>query len=433
MVRQDRPDGRHCSPHAIQTNSAEIPLLAEQGILSSIEFQMSLLLFVALAGYLIAYWINQSAVVGIILAGIVVGPSLLGLVTYTEFVASLGHLGAVVLLFTIGLHFGVREIANIKYLAIALFGIVVPWLGGFYLAKLFGYDYAASIFIGTALTATSIAITANVLKEMGKLQSKAAKAIIGAAIIDDVLSLLALSISQEIVSGALSLPLVLITIAKAAGFLVAGVFLGGLIVSKVMVRLDKTKLAAKYPECLFILAIMVAFFYAMAAELMGLSAIIGSFLAGVSLTGVRLRNSRSFRDGAEHLQIIFASIFFVSLGVLIDFHAITPDLLWFLLALTVVALLVKFIGCGIPAKLVGLNMKDSIIIGLGMVPRGEVAMIVALIGLSQNLIMQDTYAVLVLMSLLTTIIPPIILRNVLFKVRKGGKTRGGSPAAQSTD
>jgi len=106
-------------------------LAAEQGILASIEFQMSLLMFVALAGYLIAYRINQSAVVGIILAGIIVGPSLLGLVTYTEFVSSLGHLGAVVLLFTIGLHFNIKEIVNIKYFVIAFAGIIVPWISGF--------------------------------------------------------------------------------------------------------------------------------------------------------------------------------------------------------------------------------------------------------------------------------------------------------------
>ena len=99
----------------------------QQAILASIEFQMSLLLFVALAGYLIAYRINQSAVVGIILAGIIVGPSLLGLVTYTDFVASLGHLGAVVLLFTIGLHFNIKEITHIKYFVIAFVGIIVPW------------------------------------------------------------------------------------------------------------------------------------------------------------------------------------------------------------------------------------------------------------------------------------------------------------------
>jgi len=126
---------------------------------------------------------------------------------------------------------------------------------------------------------------------------------------------------------------------------------------------------------------MVAFLYSMIAELVGLSAIIGSFLAGVSLAGINLRHGAVFRDGAEHLQIIFASIFFISLGVLLDLHIITSSLLWFILALT------------------------------------AVSMIVALIGLSQGLIEQDTYAALILMSLLTTIIPPVVLRNWLF--RKG--------------
>ena len=399
--------------------------MSEQGILASIEFQMSLLLFVALAGYLIAYRINQSAVVGIILAGIVVGPSLLGLVTYTDFVSSLGHLGAVVLLFTIGLHFNIKDIANVKYFLIALAGIIVPWIAGFYLAKMFGYDTTASVFIGTALTATSIAITANVLKEMGKLKTEAAKAIIGAAIIDDVLSLLALTISAEIVSGALSPPLILVTILKAIAFLVIGVILGSKIISRIMIWLDKTRFCGKYPESIFIFAIMVAFLYSLVAELAGLSAIIGSFLAGVALTRVKLKHDVSFRKGAEHLQIIFASIFFISLGVLLDFHEVTLDLVWFILILTIVALFTKFIGCGVPAKLQGINTRDSLIIGVGMIPRGEVAMIIALIGLNQNLIMQDTYAALVLMSLLTTIIPPLILRNWLFKVKSKKKKADG--------
>jgi len=389
--------------------------VAEEGILDSIEFQMSLLLFVALAGYLIAYRINQSAVVGIILVGIIVGPSVLGLVTYTDFVSSLGHLGAVVMLFTIGLHFNIKEIVNVKYLFIAALGIVIPWIAGFYLARPFGFDNDASIFIATALTATSIAITANVLKEMGKLDTTAAKAIIGAAIIDDVLSLLALTIAEEAVSGDLSATLILITVAKAIAFLVIGIIVGGLIVRKVMVRLDSTSFCNKYPESNFILAIMIAFLYSLLAELMGLSAIIGSFLAGVSLTRVELKHNEIFREGAEYLQIIFASIFFISLGVLLDFHFFTLHLTWFVLALTAVAILTKIIGCGVPARLVRISTRDSLTIGMGMVPRGEVAMIVALIGLNRNLIMQDTYSAIVLMSLLTTIIPPLIMRNWLFK------------------
>ena len=176
---------------------------------------MSILLFVALAGYLLAYRINQSAVVGIILAGILVGPSLLGLVTYTDFVSSLANLGAIVLLFTIGLEFEVKEIAKVKYFVIALLGVIVPWISGYFLSRAFSYDFKASIFIGTALTATSIAVTANVLREMGKLQTDAARAIIGAAVVDDILGLMALSISESLVSSSVQVWPVVFTMSLA--------------------------------------------------------------------------------------------------------------------------------------------------------------------------------------------------------------------------
>lgn len=387
----------------------------EQSITGIPEFQMSLLLFVALAGYLIAYRINQSAVVGIILAGIVVGPSWLGLVTYTDFVSSLAHLGAVVLLFTIGLEFKIEEISKPKYFLIGLVGIVIPWVGGFSLAKMFSFDSHASVFIGTALTATSIAITANVLREIGKLQTQPAKAIIGAAVIDDVLALLALSVSEGIVAGTFSLPATTVILLKAIMFLVLGTFAGRLVIARLMERFSGIKLAGKYPESVFIFAMMIAFLYALLAEFVGLSAIVGSFLAGISIAGVKVKQGHIFREGAEHLQIIFASIFFISLGVILDLHVLTLNLIWFILALSAVALLTKIIGCGIPAKLTGMTIRESVTVGIGMAPRGEVAMIVALIGLNQKLITQETYAALILMSLLTTIIPPLILRNWVFK------------------
>lgn len=152
-------------------------------LVSTIEFQMSLLLFVALGGYLLATRIHQSAVIGEILVGLIVGPSVLGLITYTDFVQSLAGLGAIILLFVIGFEFELRDITNWKYIVIALLGVIVPWIGGYITAVFFGMDFYSAIFIGTALTATSIAITANVLREMGKLHQPFAKAIIGAAVI----------------------------------------------------------------------------------------------------------------------------------------------------------------------------------------------------------------------------------------------------------
>ena len=389
--------------------------MVENLITSIPEFQMSLLLFVALAGYLIAYRINQSAVVGIILAGIAVGPSWLGLVTYTDFVSGLARLGAVILLFTIGLEFQLKEVFKPWYFLIAFIGILVPWGGGFLLARLFHFDYNASVFIGTSLTATSIAITANVLRELGKLQSDAAKAIIGAAVIDDVLALLALSISQGLVSGDLSLGSLAVISLKAGAFLILGALLGRLVIAKMMERFSSSALANKYPESTFIFAVMIAFFYALTSEFVGLSAIVGSFLAGISLAGLKVHRGHVFKEGAEHLQIIFASIFFISLGVILDLHVITVSLVWFIVALSAVALITKIIGCGLPAMFMGMKRKDWLTVGIGMAPRGEVAMIVALIGLNQKLISSDVYAAIILMSLLTTIIPPLALRNWIFK------------------
>jgi Kef-type K+ transport system membrane component KefB len=379
------------------------------------EFQMSLLLFVALAGYLVASRINQSAVIGLILVGLIVGPSVLGLITYTDFVRTIAHLGAVILLFVIGFEFNLKDIVQPRNFAIALIGVIVPWVGGWGLAVLFGFDSASAIFVGTACTATSIAITANVLKELGKLQTEAAKAIIGAAVIDDVLALIALAISADVVSGSFSYLGIAIVTVKAIAFIVIAAAFGLLVVSKYLAKLDTTPFVQKYPEFIFIFAMMLAFLYAMCAEAVGLSAIVGAFIAGVSFKDVKLHQSHSLKEGAEYLQIIFASIFFVSLGIIADLHAVTPEILLFLLVLTIVAIVTKVIGCGIPARLGGLCTKDAIIVGFGMSPRGEVAMIVALIGLERGIIGQGVYVTLVIMSLLTTIITPIVYRNWFYK------------------
>ena len=325
-----------------------------ESIFTSPEFQMSLLLFVALGGYLIASRINQSAVIGLILVGIVVGPSVLGWITYTDFVRALAHLGAVILLFVIGFEFNMKDIVQPRNFAIALVGVIVPWIGGWWLSILFGFDSASAIFVGTACTATSIAITANVLKEMGKLQTEAAKVIIGAAVIDDVLALLVLAISTDVVGGSFSYLGIAIVTVKAIAFIVIAAAFGILVVSKYLAKLDTTPFVKKYPEFIFIFAMMLAFLYALCAEAVGLSAIVGAFIAGVSFKDVELHQSHSLKEGAEYLQIIFASIFFVSLGIIADLHAVTQEILLFLLVLTLVAILTKVIGCGIPARLGGL-------------------------------------------------------------------------------
>ncbi len=384
-------------------------------VLASIEFQMSLLLFLALAGYLVASRINQSAVVGEILVGLVVGPSFLGLITYTDFIHSIATLGAIILLFVIGFEFNLKEIMDPRYAIIGLIGVLIPWAGGFALSEIFGFSFTSALFVGTALTATSIAITANVLKEIGKLQTPAARAIIGAAVIDDILSLLFLAITSDMVGGTFSLPGIGMVILKALAFVAIFGYIGIKWVSPGLMALDRSHVADKYPEFVFITAMMIAFLYAMIADLVGLSGIIGAFLAGVSMESVNLKKSRDLKEGAEYLQIIFASIFFISLGVLVDIHELTSSAVLFLLALTLVAIITKAVGCGLPARFLGYSNRDAMIIGFGMSPRGEVAMIVGLIGLSGGIIGQDIYISIVFMSLLTTIITPLIYQNWFFR------------------
>jgi Kef-type K+ transport system membrane component KefB len=380
---------------------------------SNIEFQLSLLLFVSLAGYIIASKINQSAIVWEILIGILIGPSLLGLVTYTDSVRSFAHLGAVVLLFVVGLEFKIKDVFSAKYGIIAFIGVIIPWFSGFFLSKGFGFNFANSVFVGTALTATSVAITANVLREMGKLETDVAKTIIGVAVIDDVFGLLFLSFSVEITTSTFSFSSIGLIILQAALFMVVGLYIGNRYLSKVLERFDGTKLAKKYPETVFIFAMMIAFIYSMIAEAIGLSAIVGAFLAGVALADVTVEEGRDFKEGAEYLQIIFSAVFFVSLGILADFHVFTMGIFIFLSLLTIIAFITKIIGTYIGSRMVKISHKSSLAVSIGMVPRGEVAMIVALLGLNMGIIKQDVYISIIIMSLLTTALIPFFLRPLL--------------------
>jgi len=390
-------------------------------IFSSVAFEMSVLLFVALAGYLIMSRINQSAIIGEIILGILIGPSVFGLIGYTDFVRGIAELGAIILLFVIGLEFKVTEIFKTKYAIIALVGVIVPFIGGYFTAKIFNFDFQSALFVGTALTATSIAITANLMREMGKLQTEAAKAIIGAAVIDDILGLLVLSFSSQVIGGSISALSILFIVVKSTIFIVAGIVVGKYYLSRLIMKFDKTELSRKYRELTFIIAMAIAFLYALIAELIGLSAIVGAFLAGVALEGIIIRQGKNYREGAEYLGIIFGAIFFVSLGVLVDLSVINLQVIVFMLVLTIVAIATKFIGCYIPARLQGMSTEDSKIVGFGMSPRGEVAMIIALLGLNLGYFKQDIYVSLVLMALLTTIITPIIIRNWLYKKTQSPK------------
>ena len=381
----------------------------------SIEFQMSFLLGFALLGHLLSNMIHLPAVVGQILVGLLIGPSLLGVITYNDFVANVAHLGAIVLLFVVGLEFRARDLVGVRPFVIAIAGVAVPWVCGYLLALSFDFDTSRAVLIGVTLSATSIAITADTLRELGKLQSKEAKLIIGAAVIDDVLALLALSMAEQISTGSLTFMSVMPILLKAIAFVGVGIWLGQKLITPLAKKIDESALSDRSPEFIFVLGLLMAFSYAMVAEYLHLSAIVGAFVAGVVFEGIHVTKSRSVHLGAEYIRAAFGAIFFVSLGVLADLRTLGWDTIVFAMALTGVALATKFVGCGVAARLTGLNTKSSVAIGVGMAPRGEVAMVIALLALNRGVIEQPAFVAIVLMSLLTTLIVPVVLRTLIYK------------------
>jgi len=375
----------------------------------NISIEVEILLFAALLSFIVARWIGQSAVVGMILIGILLGPTGLGLVTYGETIHVLAELGAIFMLFAIGLECNYREIYNMKNTVVAIFGVAVPFFAGWLLAHAFGYPTIQGLFIGTALTATSIAITARVLHERGLLSSPVAKTIIGAAVVDDILGLIVLSIITGLTGEVTALQ-----IGIKAGIAVGFVLLCMLLIKPInwfMARIDAWATKEEMHQLTLFAAMCIAFGYAGIAGAIGMSSIVGAFLAGVTLESLRIK---SFREGAVYLEMLFSAIFFISLGLVADLGSMQGA--WgFVAAITGLAILSKLIGCAIPAFVMGHSFKESLAVGFGMVPRGEVAMIVALIGFTSGIITQQIYSVVILMAIVTTIITPLVLTWALPK------------------
>lgn len=372
----------------------------------NVDIAIAIFLCTALFGFVLAKKIGQSAVLLEILLGAIIGPAVFGFVSYDGPVKVLAELGAIFLLFTIGLECDYRSVYNLKNFIVALFGIIVPFFGGLLISYAFGYSTLESLFIATALTATSIAITAHVLKERGVLSSPAAKTIIGAAVIDDILSLIALSIISSI-GADVTANIIAWKIASALGFVVLCV----LLIKPMNWMINKIDEKWKEHQLTLFFAMAVAFGYAGIAHLTGMSSIVGAFLAGVTFENVHIK---SFREGAVYFEMLFSAIFFISLGLLVTFDGFNG--VWiFAIVLTIIAILTKIIGCILPAKLSGHTWSESFTIGLGMVPRGEVAMIVGLMGLTAGIITQQIYSVILIMAFATTIATPFFLQISLGK------------------
>jgi Kef-type K+ transport system membrane component KefB len=354
--------------------------------------------------------LRQPAVVGEILAGVIIGPSVLGLVAPSEFVSMLAEMGVIFLLFSVGLETKPSSIFQVGKTAalVAVLGVVLPFFGGWLLMRLWGATNISSLFVGTALIATSVGITARVLASLQLLSTAVARIILGGAVIDDILGLLVLSVVSSTSAGTVNYWALGTTAVLAIGFTAFVALIGARVVTRAAPRINSFRIS----ESLFIAGLVLCLGLAVAVSFIGVAAIIGAFLAGMALAEATEGDERlhAQTNGVTEFLVPF---FLVNIGMQLQLSVFRDwSLVWLALAVTLVALVTKLIGCGAGAWSLGL--KRAAQVGVGMMPRGEVGIVVAQIGLSLGVIDARLYAVVLFMAVVTTVIAPPLL-TLLFK------------------
>jgi Kef-type K+ transport system membrane component KefB len=270
-----------------------------------------------------------------------------------------------------------------------------------------------AIFVGATLTATSTAIAASILLDLGLMRESAAQTIMGAAVVDDILSLVLLSIVVGASGGRVDPFSILLLLSTALLFLGVGMAVGLYFFRRVVVRIQVAGLKLGLKHGGFIIAMAVTFLYAFVAEIIGLSAIVGAFLAGTMFANTPLRED--FTEGAGYLGAIFTPIFFISLGLQVNLPTVgwASGLLVFGAVLTLVAIVTKVVGCSIPARLSHMTRHEALAVGWGMTPRGEVGLIVALSALTAAVISDALFSVIVVVMVLVSVLPaPLFKRSI---------------------
>ncbi|MGQ9736203.1 MAG: cation:proton antiporter [Thermaceae bacterium] len=348
---------------------------------------------------------NQPVVIGEVLAGVLVGPALLGLVHEGEVLEFLAELGAVFLLFMVGLETRLKDILAVgkEAFLVAVLGVAFPFAGGYLYGLQIGFETLPSLFLGTALVATSVGITARVLQELGVLSRPYARIILGAAVIDDVLGLIVLAVVNGVAkTGSVEVggvfQLVLLSVA----------FVGlAVVLSPLMARVPLERLPVGSPMG-FALALGIGM-AALAASI-GLAPIVGAFLGGMLLSEVR--EKYRLEEPVFAIESFLAPIFFAMVGVRLELAALVhPTTLLAGSMVTAVAILGKLLGGFLGALSRG--FRQAVVVGTGMSPRGEVGLIVAAIGLSAGAVNEEEYAIVLFVVVFTTLLAPLALRPLI--------------------
>ena len=366
-------------------------------------------------------------VVGALLAGLILGPACFGVLKETEFIKQVSEIGVIVLMFCAGLETDIKELKKTgkSSFIIALLGVIVPLLAGWGVATIFNKDSdlptsitLQNIFIGIILTATSVSITVETLKEMGRLSSKSGNAILGAALIDDILGIIALTIVTSCADKSVNIGLVMLKIVLFFVFAIVVAVAFNFAFNKWSGRSKKD--LRRYVIIGFVFCLLMSY---CAEKFFGVADITGAFVAGLALSnGPRATYLTNRFETLSYM--LLSPVFFASIGLKVVIPKMSASIIIFAVVLLVIAVITKIIGCGLGAKICKFSNKDSLRIGIGMISRGEVALIVASKGEAVGLMNDKYFGPIVITVVVTTIITPILLKFV-YKSKDSDKDSKG--------
>lgn len=384
---------------------------------------LALLLLAAKAAGYLSTKLGQPSVLGELLIGVILGPSLINIfnisfLDYSElphFIDEFAEIGVLLLMFIAGLELHLSDLAKNKTASAfaGILGVLVPVFFGYLVGEFFSMEIEQSLFLGLTLGATSVSISAQTLIELKALRSKVGFGLLGAAVFDDMLVILLLSGFIALQQGGSALEIVVVLV-KMITFLGLSLAFGFWVLPKISKKVQKLPIA----QGIITLAIIIMLVYGVAAELLGgMAAITGSFIAGLMFA--RTKEKIEIERGLRSLSYgFFVPIFFINIGLHVDVRGMGISTLWVLIIISIVAIIGKILGAGLGAKIGKFSWLESLQLGLGMVSRGEVGLIVATVGLTENLLNPDLYTSIVGMVLVTTLITPPLLRASFAKSTK---------------
>ncbi len=351
--------------------------------------------------------LKQPAVVGEILAGVIIGPSVLGLIQPSEIISIIAEIGVIFLLFMVGLETKPQSILKVgrRALFVGTLGVIIPFVAGYFIAQAWGGSFVEAMFIGAALVATSVGITARVLGSLGLLDRETSRIILGAAVIDDILGLIILSVVSALSTGEVNYLELSKTAALAIVFIVFVAYIGSRVVNSVAPRVDKLRLSNPY----FNLGLILCLGLSVLSIYVGVAAIIGAFLAGMAMAEAT-EDNRGMHKLTSGVTEFLVPFFLVNIGMQLNLTLFRDlDVVLLAVVITIAAVVTKFIGCGLGAW--GLSWKEMGQVGVGMIPRGEVGIVVAQIGLGLAVITDRFFAAVLFMAVATTLIAPPLIKT----------------------